>query len=114
MKDYRIEASSSEEDRVAKMHEDGPVDIRVCDDIPTPIQSGQEEEICRVCYKNTNEKENPMLSACKCTGSMKFMHFSCIKTWMNLKYQEISLGGLATYFWKSFECEICKTIYPCT
>lgn len=69
--------------------------------------------MCRVCYKNSNDEDNPLVSACKCTGSMKFIHFNCIKMWMNLKFTEKKTPQLITYFWKSFECEICKALYPC-
>ena len=34
VKDYRIVASASEEDKVANFTEDGPIDVRVCDDKP--------------------------------------------------------------------------------
>jgi hypothetical protein len=34
VKDYRILASTSEEDKVANLTEDGPIDTRICDDSP--------------------------------------------------------------------------------
>ena len=45
---------------------------------------------------------------------MKFIHFECLKSWLNLKLIKREMPELASYYWKTFECEICKTIYPCT
>lgn len=54
--------------------------------------------ICRICY----EKEivgNTLIHPCKCTGSVKFIHEECLKTW--LVSQECELDKC--------ECELCKT-----
>jgi hypothetical protein len=45
---------------------------------------------------------------------MKFIHFQCLKSWLNLKLMQKETPELASYYWKTFECEICKSIYPCT
>jgi E3 ubiquitin-protein ligase DOA10 len=57
--------------------------------------------------------ENPLLSACHCTGTMKFVHHNCLKSWLNLKLMHQQNEHIATYMWRTFECEICKTSYPC-
>ena len=108
VKDYRIEDAALEEDRQNIQTEDGIIDIKTCDDCPK-----DEADTCRICFNNTNTQENPLLSACKCTGSMKFMHFLCLKSWLNLKLIFKQTTELNSYFWKTFECEICKTVYPC-
>lgn len=42
-------------------------------------QSGQsnasQENQCRICFETTNEKENPLVCLCKCSGSVKYTHF---------------------------------------
>ena len=68
--------------------------------------------MCRICFSNVNKKENPLVSACKCTGSMKFMHVGCIKSWLNSKLLIGKSPYLISYYWRSFECEICKSSYP--
>ena len=72
----------------------------------------ESEDTCRICFNNVSKPENPLVSACNCAGSMKFMHFECIKTWINLKLVEKNTPRLATYHWKQYACEICKEIYP--
>ncbi len=107
VKDYRIESSSSELDRCPRPHEDGPVDLKICDESPN-----EKEDMCRICFGTTSTKENPMVSACKCTGSMKFMHVGCIKSWLNSKLLVGKGPHLVAYFWRAFECEVCKEAYP--
>ena len=108
VKDYRIEKSPLEADRVSNQIEDGPIDISCNNDLPK-----DENDLCRVCFGNINTEENPLFSPCNCTGTMKFIHFFCLKAWLNLKLaSQLSLYQYS-YYWKTFDCEICKRIYPC-
>ena len=34
---------------------------------------------CRICYLLNSNIENPLVSPCKCNGSMKYIHFKCLK-----------------------------------
>ncbi len=70
--------------------------------------------MCRICFSAQQSSENPLLSACKCTGTMKFMHYFCLKSWLNLKLIVKPAPFSTSYYWRSFECEICKSSYPCT
>jgi hypothetical protein len=108
VKDYRIEGATTEEDRLASQVEEGPIDIKKCEDVPK-----DENDLCRICFSSTTTPANPLFSPCKCTGTMKFIHFLCLKSWLNLKLVSQDTPQLKSYYWKSFECEICKTIYPC-
>ncbi len=107
VRDYRIEAATREEDRVSRPCEAGPVDLRSCDDEP-----GDKDDICRICLGNMGKADNPLVSACKCTGSMKFMHADCVRQWLNSKLLLSKGSQLVSYYWKTFECEICKSSYP--
>ena len=49
---------------------------------------------------------------CKCSGSVGFVHFKCLKSWLNLKVTQKQQGNILSLFWRSFECEICKHAYP--
>lgn len=37
---------------------------------------------------------------------------SCLKSWLEVKRQNKVLQNFSSYFWKTFECEICKKAYP--
>lgn len=89
-----------------------------------PLAEGfKEEEICeakcggiggfcRICYSERSSPENPLLSTCNCTGTLKFTHYKCLKTWLNYRLVIKKQEQLISFHWKSFECEICKSPYP--
>lgn len=56
-----------------------------------------------------------MVNLCKCTGSISCVHFLCLKSWMQTKLntKENEKKTVTLYSMKSFNCEICKTPYPC-
>ncbi len=70
--------------------------------------------MCRICYSDSNAAANPLLSICHCTGSMRFVHFNCLKAWLETKLVVKRQGNILSYYLKSLECEICKCSYPCT
>lgn len=63
--------------------------------------------MCRFCWMDTETEENPKLNACKCEGSVKYIHFDCLKRWMLSKMQSKQTENHHTLSWKSFECELC-------
>lgn len=56
--------------------------------------------------------KDPLISPCKCAGSMRFIHHSCLKTWFAQKRVMKASSIVTTYFWKNLECELCKSPYP--
>jgi hypothetical protein len=58
----------------------------------------QEEHICRICM-DFDSKDNPLITPCKCSGSVKYIHEECLKTWLVSQDVDIDKG----------ECELCKT-----
>ena len=49
-----------------------------------------EKKICRICYseENTDSKEAPeikLISPCKCKGTSQYIHFSCLRQWLESK-----------------------------
>jgi hypothetical protein len=71
--------------------------------------------LCKVCLTNNEEEDNPLVKLCKCSGSMELIHFNCVKMWMSTKLlqKENEKKTVFSYNMKSFNCEICKTPYPC-
>ena len=37
---------------------------------------------CKVCWDNTSTKENPLLNSCQCDGSVRYIHYDCLKFWL--------------------------------
>lgn len=41
-------------------------------------------QVCRICLsEDETEQNNPLLSICKCAGSMSMIHVRCINDWLN-------------------------------
>jgi E3 ubiquitin-protein ligase DOA10 len=41
--------------------------------------------MCRYCLGNESSESDPMLSVCKCTGSVRSLHLGCLRDWVNSK-----------------------------
>lgn len=67
---------------------------------------------CRFCWTDEQSEDNPLISACKCTGTMGLVHLDCLRAWQSTKMQTKRNENLISLYWKTFECEICKTAYP--
>ena len=77
-------------------------------------RSGTDEKkiYCRICYCSESDEENPLISPCKCSGSMGYIHYACLKHCLDSKISKKEDDYHKLYFWKTFECEICKLQYP--
>ena len=67
---------------------------------------------CRICFLTNSDEENPLISPCKCNGSMKNIHYLCLKKCIEIKIIKKAEQYYKFYTWKSFSCEICKSEYP--
>ena len=67
---------------------------------------------CRFCWGQNTEGNNPLISSCKCKGGIRYIHLNCLMQWLSAKKNIKNGDNYCSYFWKSFECEICKTAYP--
>jgi len=73
-----------------------------------------ESNICRICLQFAVEDNNPMISICKCKGSMNIIHLKCLNSWLQhkLTIREMAKKLGVTYTVKAYNCEICKEPYP--
>jgi hypothetical protein len=71
-------------------------------------------KICRICYMEEDDPENPLVQPCICSGSMKFIHLKCLKHWINTRsFDKVESNELCSiYIIKPVECELCKTKFP--
>jgi hypothetical protein len=81
----------------------------------TPPLEHIDEISCKYCLAGGNEEENPLVEMCRCTGGIKYSHYLCLKMWMQTKLskKENEKQTVTSYNIKAFNCEICKTPYPC-
>ena len=69
-----------------------------------------EVEACRICLHDHNSLEDPLLSPCKCIGSMGFVHASCLKEWLKSKVSTRFSMKATSYYWKDISCELCNCL----
>ena len=70
---------------------------------------------CRLCFgEGSFEGKNPLISPCKCIGSVTYIHLYCLRKWLTSKVttKTSSANNIYCYTFKSLECEICKSIIP--
>lgn len=82
------------------------------DESDVEIPNERETGVCRICLNNDSETANPLISPCKCAGSMKYIHLLCLRQWLNSRMQSRVTENCVTYSWKSIDCEICKSCFP--
>jgi hypothetical protein len=76
------------------------------------VDSDNTDIQCKVCWETHSTTENPLLNSCQCDGSVRFIHYECLKYWLKQKMAKKEEKHLISYSWKQFECEICKKPYP--
>ena len=59
---------------------------------PTKLTEESDEAVCRICWgteqeaaddPEADEEPNPLISPCKCTGTMGYIHLKCLRGWLD-------------------------------
>jgi RING-variant domain len=66
---------------------------------------------CRICLSN-EEAEGPLISPCKCSGSMQYIHIGCLQKWLASRLEAKTTSYSISFTLKNFECELCKSMFP--
>ena len=67
---------------------------------------------CRLCYQSESTISDPLISPCNCSGTMKYIHLSCLKNSIKVKYHKKSESYYEMFLFQNYSCEICLSIYP--
>ena len=86
------EETVTEDNSVVLSSEPSSVQIQIPEDINTKAP------MCRICL-GEEEENNKLISPCACSGSIKYIHSKCVKTWLELNPQKT-------------KCELCLVDYP--
>jgi len=82
----------------------------------TSKQSAKEstaENLCKIClYDKSEFDDDPLISPCKCIGSVKHVHLKCMQNWVKSKLNMQQNRNIVTIFWKNLQCELCKEKLP--
>ena len=89
-------------------------DLISCEsDKTSEINKKRNKKICRICYmEEIHEKNNPLIKPCKCSGSMKYIHYGCLLHWLKTKVLISNNGFFSIYSLQLIECELCKKKLP--
>ena len=75
---------------------------------PAKSDRSAQNKCCRICFEEELEKDDPLLSPCKCSGSMEYVHLKCLQQWRSRTENKKQTQYVTTYTWKAFHCDICK------
>jgi hypothetical protein len=85
------------------------------------ITVNKNKKICRICFSEEEniDMENPLISPCLCKGSMKYIHYKCLKNWLESKIQASPFSSIELkdnigmcYCENDLICELCKKKFP--
>jgi len=115
VKDFRCDQQQMSEKELYEQELREAMEVRGQKD----IDDAEENIQCRICWSTEDDSHNnPLILACKCKGTLGLIHFQCLKSWVLTQKQEKPLTqanlNVRSFYWKRFECEICKTMYPYT
>eukprot|EP00742_Colponemidia_sp_Colp-10_P000398 GILJ01000436.1.p1 GENE.GILJ01000436.1~~GILJ01000436.1.p1 ORF type:complete len:419 (-),score=28.51 GILJ01000436.1:210-1466(-) len=67
---------------------------------------------CRICLCDNDDLENPLISPCRCKGTMKGVHLQCLRSWVEGRLNLNNTEPNFSFFWRALDCELCKVPYP--
>eukprot|EP00826_Nyctotherus_ovalis_P017066 TRINITY_DN1498_c0_g1_i3.p1 TRINITY_DN1498_c0_g1~~TRINITY_DN1498_c0_g1_i3.p1 ORF type:complete len:208 (-),score=28.64 TRINITY_DN1498_c0_g1_i3:261-884(-) len=84
---------------------------------PSPKQQmieeiSKEQGECRICAGSESTSDNPLISPCKCTGTIKLVHIKCMQAWHQSKTLCEHTASSALYTIYKLQCELCNTTLP--
>lgn len=56
---------------------------------------------CRFCLADDDDRVNPLLSPCRCTGTVKFVHRNCLRQWITITQFDLF----------KVNCQLCNSPY---
>lgn len=92
--------------------------ISACNDENESSEENPHEETknyilpCRICLHEQYDHENPLISPCKCGGTMKYIHLKCLQQCLMSKLTTKSSENVLSFSWKKLGCDLCKKNYP--
>ena len=97
---------------IKQQHNNNTIDIVDQQQQQQQLKVDQLQMYCRICYRSENDLTDPLISPCKCSGSMGYIHYKCLKKSIEMKITRKEDQKQLMIQWKSFECEICRVEYP--
>ena len=74
--------------------------------------NNEDKPTCRICLGDEHDEVNPLINPCKCSGTMKYLHLSCLRQLIDSKIQKTVRDMVTVITFKTLECDICKSLLP--
>ena len=68
--------------------------------------------VCRICLSEDSEPENPLITPCRCSGTMRAIHVECLRDWLKSKIIIKTYTHMTSYTYRAMECELCLMTFP--
>jgi len=69
------------------------------------------QAVCRICLMEGPEENDPLVTPCKCKGSIEYVHLGCLRHWIKGRLNLFDAPA-GSYFFRPLACELCKAVYP--
>lgn len=69
------------------------------------------EKVCRICFESNSQVSNPLVSLCKCMGTVKYIHYQCLKDWISKNVVKREQNNTLFYSYQEPKCELCQRYY---
>lgn len=90
-----------------------PVEVPVAaNERKQPGKKMRSADSCRICLSGHFTQRNPLITPCKCQGTMRHIHVKCLQQWLKTKIVARGRGSSKTYALKQLGCELCKEPLP--
>ena len=71
-------------------------------------RSNAGDRTCRICFDGRHNSEDPLFNVCLCAGSVKYVHYECLKSWFRAKTVRMETPHCVLYDYEPLRCELCK------
>ena len=68
-------------------------------------------ETCRICTGDEYSLEDPLIEPCNCSGSIKWVHKSCLDHWRSVNRTNFSKCDICKYNYQTKDIEVTKSMY---
>lgn len=65
-----------------------------------------DDPVCRICYGKEEDAEDPLVQPWRCTGSMRFIHLSWAKDWIEEELLQDINENVRSYWWERITWEL--------
>lgn len=69
------------------------------------------DSVCRICLMQGPGEGDPLISPCKCSGSIRHVHLNCLRQWTKERLS-VPRTNLGSSFFRPLACELCGCMYP--